>query len=217
MDAMMDATATGTPHSATGTPHAATGTPHAATGTPHAAAAPAQSAAATVRALASHDAATALRAVRTIKNQIIGNRHKKSVYIAAGALPAIVAQLQSDAARAVRVHAAAALASFSYQLDEGMEALVQAGGVDALLAMLQSDDATTVQATVRALRLVFQVRACPVLFLGLSATDHATDRRRSHGAGCRACATPRLLCALVFQVPLYFRCARVPYSDKGGC
>jgi hypothetical protein len=48
------------------------------------------------------------------------------------------------------VHAAAALANFSFPLDEGMDAVRAAGGVDVLLAMLQSGDAATMQAAVRA-------------------------------------------------------------------
>lgn len=67
------------------------------------------------------------RALREIKNQIIGNRTKKLPYLRLGAVPLVVAALaERSASTSVLVQAAAATGSFVCGVDDGTRAVLDA-------------------------------------------------------------------------------------------
>ena len=109
--------------------------------------------------LRSLDRSTRLKAVREIKNQIIGNKNKKLSYIKLQAVPRVVELLQQTEDTSLLIQSAAAVGSFAYRLEDGMRAVVKSGGVQQLLLALSSKEQQVVQAALRALKLVWQVRA----------------------------------------------------------
>ena len=62
-----------------------------------------------------------LKAVRDIKNVIIGNKQKKQVFVSLGAVPRVVELLSCDAGGPLLVQCAAAVGSFAYGLDAGVQ------------------------------------------------------------------------------------------------
>ena len=112
--------------------------------------------------LRSPDRTTRLKAVREIKNQIIGNKNKKLSYIKLEAVPRIVEllSLQQSDDYSLLIQSAAAVGSFAYNLEDGVQAIVASGGVQQLLLATASQDEKVVQAALRALKLVWQVCRC---------------------------------------------------------
>jgi len=107
--------------------------------------------------LRSLDRSTRLKAVREIKNQIIGNKSKKLSYIKLEAVPRVVELLQENSDAFLLVQSAATVGSFAYGLEDGFRAVVASGGVQHLLHAVSSQDNTVVEAALRALKLVWQV------------------------------------------------------------
>lgn len=62
-----------------------------------------------------------LKAVRDIKNVIIGNKQKKQVFVSLGAVPRVVELLSCDTGGPLLVQCAAAVGSFAYGLDAGVQ------------------------------------------------------------------------------------------------
>lgn len=111
-----------------------------------------------VARLGAADADQRLRAIRDVKNQIIGNKSKKLSYIKLGAVPRVVELLaSSESEYGVRIQCAATVGSFAYGVDDGLQAVLDSGGVNQLIQMLSSLDERIVEAGVRALKMVFQV------------------------------------------------------------
>ncbi|GJN25716.1 hypothetical protein PR202_gb13580 [Eleusine coracana subsp. coracana] len=82
-----------------------------------------------------------VRALREIKNQIIGNRTKKLLYLRLGAVPAVVAALaEPGASTAALVQAAAAAGSFACGVDDGARAVLDAGAAGHLTRLLAHPD-----------------------------------------------------------------------------
>ena len=108
--------------------------------------------------LRSSDRSTRLKAVREIKNQIIGNKNKKLSYVRLEAVPRVVELLQESADAHLLVQSAATVGSFAYGLEDGFRAVVACGGVQHLLQAVSSQDDTVVEAALRALKLVWQAR-----------------------------------------------------------
>lgn len=80
-------------------------------------------------------------ALREIKNQIIGNRTKKLLYLRLGAVPAVVAALaEPGASPAALVQAAAAAGSFACGVDDGARAVLDAGAAGHLTRLLAHPD-----------------------------------------------------------------------------
>ncbi|KAJ1255584.1 hypothetical protein BS78_05G225100 [Paspalum vaginatum] len=103
-----------------------------------------------------------VRALREIKNQIIGNRTKKLLYLRLGAVPAVVAALASPVSSpAALVQAAAAAGSFACGVDDGARAVLDAGAVGHLTRLLAHPDEKVVDASARALRMIYQSRLAP--------------------------------------------------------
>ncbi|XP_056169177.1 uncharacterized protein LOC115678060 isoform X1 [Syzygium oleosum] len=121
-----------------------------------------------VSRLASSDRDVRLRALREVKNQIIGNRTKKLAYIKLGAVPAVAAALAgaSDGpgpgeACDLLVQSAAALGSFACGVDAGVQAVVDAGALPRLRRLLSSPDEKVVDSGARSLKMIYQSRLAP--------------------------------------------------------
>ncbi|XP_072972787.1 uncharacterized protein [Typha angustifolia] len=103
-----------------------------------------------------------LRVLREIKNQIIGNKTKKLLYLHLGAVPKIVSLLASSpASAAVVVQAAAAVGSFACGVEDGVRAVLDAGAVPHLMRLLSHPDEKVVDAGARSLRIIFQSKLAP--------------------------------------------------------
>ncbi|GFY98903.1 hypothetical protein Acr_13g0003040 [Actinidia rufa] len=92
---------------------------------------------------AAADGGANLKALRELKNQIIGNRTKKLSYVKLGAVPSIVSILASasasadvEAADALLLQSAAAIGSFACGFDAGVKAVIDAGAVPHLLSLI---------------------------------------------------------------------------------
>ncbi|XP_052136154.1 uncharacterized protein LOC127754619 [Oryza glaberrima] len=103
-----------------------------------------------------------VRTLREIKNQIIGNRTKKLQYLRLGAVPVVVAALAGPGASpAALVQAAAAAGSFACGVDDGVRAVLAAGAVAHLTRLLAHPDEKVVDASARALRMIYQSKLAP--------------------------------------------------------
>ncbi len=117
-----------------------------------------------VAKLGAADSEGRLHDIRDVKNQIIGNKSRKLSYIKLGAVPRVVELLASaDAELPVRIQCAATVGSFAYGLNAGLTAVLESGGVTQLIQMLSSLDERDVEAGVRALKMVYQVKSVSVL------------------------------------------------------
>lgn len=77
-----------------------------------------------IQCLSSESNEAKLKAVRSLKNEIIGSQYKKRRYLELGAVPRIVQILASPQENKLTVQAAATLGSFAYHNDEGVAAVV---------------------------------------------------------------------------------------------
>ncbi|GER46049.1 armadillo repeat-containing protein [Striga asiatica] len=116
-----------------------------------------------------------LKALRDLKNQIIGNRTKKLAFLKLGAVPSVVAVLSSSAAavaqvseggnleyhESVLVQSAAAIGSFSCGLDAGVKAVLDAGAFPILLKLIFHRNEKVADASARALKMIYQSRLTP--------------------------------------------------------
>ncbi len=93
-----------------------------------------------VESLSSLDNTARLKALRDVKNQIIGNKTKKLSYIKLGAVPRVVEILASDTEIPLLVQSAAAVGSFACGIDAGVKAVLDSGVLPHLLKMLQNGD-----------------------------------------------------------------------------
>lgn len=86
-----------------------------------------------------------LKAIREVKNQIIGNRTKKLSYIKLGVAPAVAVALaeanaDSDSGANLIVQSAAVLGSFACGVDEGVHAVLDTGAFPHLIRLLSVAD-----------------------------------------------------------------------------
>jgi hypothetical protein len=93
-----------------------------------------------VESLSSLDNTARLKAIRDVKNQIIGNKTKKLSYIKLGAVPRVVEILANDTEVPLLVQSAAAVGSFACGTDAGVRAVLDSGVLPHLLKMLQNGD-----------------------------------------------------------------------------
>ncbi|KAL5125986.1 Armadillo repeat-containing protein 8 [Glycine soja] len=112
--------------------------------------------------LTSSDCEIKLKAIREVKNQIIGNRTKKLSYIKLGAVPALAAALaQADADSAsgstLIVQSAAALGSFACGVDAGVRAVLDAGAFPHLIRLLSAADDKAFQCSQWGVDMIYQV------------------------------------------------------------
>lgn len=116
-----------------------------------------------------------LKALRELKNQIIGNRTKKLSFLKLGAVPA-VAGILSDAVSAVDVadddendrivkdiivQSAAVLGSFACGFEAGVRAVLDAGAFPNLSRLLSYTDEKVVDAGARSLKMIYQSKMAP--------------------------------------------------------
>lgn len=114
-----------------------------------------------VEGLSSLDTSARLKALRDVKNQIIGNKTKKLSYIKLGAVPRVVEILASDTDIPLLVQSAAAVGSFACGNDAGVRAVLDSGVFPHLLKTLSNVDDKVVEAGARSLRMIFQSTLAP--------------------------------------------------------
>ncbi|TYJ18448.1 hypothetical protein E1A91_A09G124000v1 [Gossypium mustelinum] len=117
-----------------------------------------------------------VRALRQVKNQIIGNRTKKLSFLKLGAVPAVAGILadsiddvtdnnncnnDSNNTINILVQSAAALGSFACGFDAGVQAVLDAGAFPNLLRLLANPNEKVVDAVARALRMIYQSKLAP--------------------------------------------------------
>ncbi|KAK9274320.1 hypothetical protein L1049_019134 [Liquidambar formosana] len=111
--------------------------------------------------LTSADADVKLKALREVKNQIIGNRTKKLYYLKLGAVPAVASVLGSAADSSLLVQSAAAIGSFACGFDAGVRAVLDAGAFPHLLRLISNPDDKVVDAGARSLKMIYQSKLAP--------------------------------------------------------
>ncbi|KAJ3018520.1 Armadillo repeat-containing protein 8 [Thoreauomyces humboldtii] len=117
---------------------------------------------AAVSALQAHDPEERTRAVRFIKNSVIGNRTKKEMYLGMGVAARLVEFLRDPTCDVdLRVQVAVVLGSFAYGNDRNISVLVDAGAITPLLGTLSAVDMKLVEAGARALKAIFQSAEAP--------------------------------------------------------
>jgi len=78
-----------------------------------------------LRRVISSDTEIQREGVRCLKNEIIGNPTRKQCFIQLGAVPKIVRILAQSQDQSLAVQAAAALGSFAYGNEDGVQAIVK--------------------------------------------------------------------------------------------
>ncbi|XWS73548.1 hypothetical protein CRYUN_Cryun02cG0139000 [Craigia yunnanensis] len=123
--------------------------------------------------LASAEPEVKVRALREVKNQIIGNRTKKLSFLKIGAVPAIAGILADSTDDVIEtncnnnninnilVQSAATLGSFACGFDAGVQAVLDAGAFPNLLRLLANSNEKVVDAGARALRMIYQSKLAP--------------------------------------------------------
>ncbi|KAL4284207.1 hypothetical protein GQ457_16G006420 [Hibiscus cannabinus] len=123
--------------------------------------------------LASDDPEVKVRALREVKNQIIGNPTKKLSFLKLGAVPAVAGILADSIDEVtgnnscnsntsnILVQSAAALGSFACGFDAGVQAVLDAGAFPNLLRLLANPNDKVVDAGARALRMIYQSKLAP--------------------------------------------------------
>eukprot|EP00898_Chlorokybus_atmophyticus_P004381 jgi/Chlat1/4944/Chrsp32S04940 len=114
-----------------------------------------------VEGLSSLDTEARLKALRDVKNSIIGNKTKKISYIKLGAVPRVVEILASDTESSLLVQSAATVGSFACGIDDGVRAVLDSNVLPHLFKMLSSSDSKVMEAGVRSLKLIFQSSLAP--------------------------------------------------------
>ncbi|KDP22094.1 hypothetical protein JCGZ_25925 [Jatropha curcas] len=131
--------------------------------------------------LSSPDLEIKLKALREVKNQIIGNRTKKLSFLKLGAVPVVssilaaaideadsqladgvnVTDKNSNYINNIIVQSAAAIGSFACGFDAGVRAVLDAGTLPYLTRLLSSSDEKVVDAGARSLRMIYQSKLTP--------------------------------------------------------
>ncbi|KAE8728368.1 F11M15.21 protein isoform 3 [Hibiscus syriacus] len=124
--------------------------------------------------LASADPEVKVRALRELKNQIIGNRTKKLSFLKLGAVPSVAGILadtidevtennncNNNITNNILVQSATALGSFSCGFDAGVQAALDAGAFPNLLRLLANPNEKVVDAGARALRMIYKSKLAP--------------------------------------------------------
>ena len=97
-----------------------------------------------------------LKAVRSIRDQVIGNRSRKLAYLRLGVVQRLIELLSDPEAESlIRINCAATVGSLAYGIEDGLRAVIASGGVAHLIQLLSSLDERVVEASVRALKMVF--------------------------------------------------------------
>lgn len=121
-----------------------------------------------IKELSSQDDSKKLKALRFIKNSVIGNKTKKELYIKLGVVQRLVEYLSlpDDGSYNLKIQAATILGSIAYGKDENVSAVVASGAVVPLLNTLElprdrpameaiQERRKLLEATTRALKAIF--------------------------------------------------------------
>ncbi|PON59058.1 Beta-catenin [Parasponia andersonii] len=117
--------------------------------------------------LASSDGVVQVKALRELKNRIIGNRTKKLSFIKLGLVPAVADILASKADAGdgrysdLLIQSAAVVGSFACGFDAGVQAVLDAGVFPSLVRLLSHLDEKVVDAGARSLRMIYQSKLAP--------------------------------------------------------
>lgn len=111
--------------------------------------------------LKSSDSATRLKAVRDVRNQVIGNKHRKRTFIKLELIPTIVQLLDDKREGDIAVQCATVAGSLARVDEESARALSKAGGIGILFQLLESKEEAVVEAGLRALNFYFEVSRTP--------------------------------------------------------
>ncbi|XP_016515547.1 uncharacterized protein LOC107832234 isoform X2 [Nicotiana tabacum] len=128
--------------------------------------------------LSSSSTDTKLKALRDLKNQIIGNRTKKLCFLKLGAVPLITSILSSSSSSAgtagsscadddvelndsLIIQSAAAIGSFACGFDDGVKAVLDAGAFPLLLRLISYPNDKVVDAAARSLKFIYQSKLAP--------------------------------------------------------
>ncbi|KAL3354295.1 hypothetical protein AABB24_018775 [Solanum stoloniferum] len=130
--------------------------------------------------LSSSSTEAKLKALRDLKNQIIGNRTKKLCFLKLGAVPSVTSILSSSSATAAAAAAgsvcsgndvelndslilqsAAAIGSFACGFDDGVKAVLDAGAFPLLLRLISYPNDKVVGAAARSLKFIYQSKLAP--------------------------------------------------------
>ncbi|XP_057250538.1 uncharacterized protein LOC125497110 isoform X1 [Beta vulgaris subsp. vulgaris] len=111
--------------------------------------------------LTSPENQTKFKALRELKNQIIGNRTKKLSYVKIGVVvPAVVKSLCSSDSSVI-VQASAVIGSFACGVDAGAQAVLDAGAFSLLFGLISHSEAKVVDAAARSLKMIYQSKLAP--------------------------------------------------------
>ncbi|KXZ52422.1 hypothetical protein GPECTOR_9g466 [Gonium pectorale] len=116
-----------------------------------------------------------VKALKAIKNQIIGSKAKKAIFVSEGAVAEVLEVLNAGAqSHAVQKQAAVVLGSLTFGTEAGLREVISKGGLQSLTAMLHSEDGAVVEAGLRAVKMVVQQSAAlPYSRLGAPASSPA--------------------------------------------
>lgn len=105
--------------------------------------------------LQSQDIASRLKAVRELKNQVIGSSFKKLQHL--HLVPLLLDLVGSNSDAELQIQAISTLGSLAYGVEDGVQAIVAANGVQTIVSALESGDQRVVVAAARSLKLLYQV------------------------------------------------------------
>ncbi|KAL5567129.1 hypothetical protein UlMin_030293 [Ulmus minor] len=117
--------------------------------------------------LTSPDGEVQVKALRELKNRIIGNRTKKLSFIKLGFVPPVAdvlaskAQAGADRDSNLLIQSAAVIGSFACGVDAGVRAVLDAGVFPSLFRLLSHPDEKVVDAGARSLRMIYQSKLAP--------------------------------------------------------
>ncbi|KAG9289034.1 hypothetical protein G9A89_015583 [Geosiphon pyriformis] len=109
--------------------------------------------------LNSTDPEVLVKALRFIKNNIIGNKTKKGLYISLNIIPKLVDFLKSRdiSEPQLRIQAAIVLGSFAYGGEDNVAEIIKYGAIKPLLICISpSNDSTLIEAAARALKAIYK-------------------------------------------------------------
>lgn len=118
-----------------------------------------------VESLSSLDNTARLKALRDVKNQIIGNKTKKLSYIKLGAVPRVVEILACETEIPLLVQSAAAVGSFACGIDVGVKAVLDSGVLPHLLKMLQNGNSKVKHTSYIILSIIITSMSCKLRYV----------------------------------------------------
>ena len=113
--------------------------------------------------LKSSDPGTRLKAVREVKNQVIGNKQRKKAFIKLGAIPHIVQVLKDEPESSLLVQCATVVGSLARVDSQCVQDVAHSGAVAPLFQMIASTEECVVDAGLRALNFIFEVIQRPTV------------------------------------------------------